>query len=320
MERIAFMKLQSEKQSFSLILQLTSILLLLGVTEVFSKSFVINSIEIAKDTTSSKKINVIFNFNTYPDNFPVYAMADPERIVVDCPNTKVKEGARPEKTEVLCIKDITTIEMEIDFKPNTRIEIFLKENAFFEAHVSGKQIVLSINKAGDVKKSMSLYRTEESKSNTSTIQSLDVIQREKDIEIALAFSSLPKAATVYKLEKPPRIVMDFYNVFISGVFEKEVNIPPVKKISVVKKDIELPYVGIVVHLEKSMPFYYEQLNGRMVVTIPLGRKKMSKRGKLILISSGVVLTGGVVTGLIMGGDKTGKGADDLGTPPDFPDH
>lgn len=297
------------------------LVLLLSMSCVFSKELIIDTIKIQRDAKSLKKVNVILNFNYKPDNFPVYAMTDPERIIVDCPNTTVKKNAIPNETEVSCVLNITSVEMEIDNKPNTRIEIFLKENAYFDAHVADKQIILSITKAVDIKKSVSLFKTEEGKSDTSTIQSLDIILLENDIEIALAFSSLPKAATVYKLESPPRIVMDFYNVFISGVFEKEVNIPPVKKVSVVKKDIELPYVGIIVHLEKSMPFYYEQLNGRMVVTIPLTKKKMTKRRKLILISSGLVLTaGGVVTGIIIGGDKAGRGDDDLGTPPDFPDH
>ena len=248
-------------------------------------------------------------------------MTDPERIVIDCHNTKVKEGARPEKRDVSYIKDITSIEMEIDFKPNTRIEIFLKQNAYFEAHVLNRQIVLSITRTVDIKKTVSLFKSEEAHSDTSTIESMDITLMEKNIEIALKFSSLPKAATVYKLEKPSRIIMDFYNVRIKNVFEKEVDdIPQIEKVSVVTKDIELPYVGIVVHLKNSMDFHYEQLNDRLIVTIPLTRKRMSKRGKLILISSGVVLTGGVVTGLIIGGDKAGKGNDDLGTPPDFPDH
>jgi hypothetical protein len=290
------------------------------MTGAFSRGFVIDSIEIKKDTVNLRKVNVILNFNTRPDNFPVYAMTDPERIVIDCPNTSVKEGAVPEKTDISCIKKIKFLEKEIDGKPNTRIEILLTVTAFFNAHVSDKQIVLSINKAGDIKKSLSLFKTEDSKSDTSTIQSLDITLMETDIEIALAFSSLPKAATVYKLEKPPRIVMDFYNVHIDKTFEREVDIPPINKISVITKDIELPYVGIIAHLEKSMPFHYEQLNGRMIVTISLKKQKMSKRRKFFLISSGVVLTGGVVTGIIMGGDKAGSGSGDLGSPPDFPDH
>lgn len=293
-------------------------LLLFFIINTYSKEFVIENIEIRKDSVHLSKVYVILTFNNRPVNFPVYAMTDPERIIIDCANTKVKIDVKPDKTDTSFIKDIQVIEKTIEKKPNTRIEVFIKVNAFFRAHISDKRIILSVNQTGEIKKTVSLFRAEEIKTDIPAIQSLDITSMERNIEIALAFSSLPKAASVYKLESPPRIIMDFYNVFIKEGFEKEVDIAPIKKITVIKKDV-VQYVGIIVHLSRSAPFQYGQLNSRMIVDISLEKVKLSKRKKIILIGSGILLTGGVVTGIIMGTDDSKGGSGDLGSPPGFPD-
>lgn len=279
----------------------------------------LDKIEILQDTVDLQKADVVLAFDKTPHNFPVYAMTDPERIIIDCANTKVKKGIIPEKSPVSFIKNVVMTGRIIENLPNTRVEIFLKVNSFYKAHIDGKKIIVAVTQAGTVKKSISLFKAEEIKKDIPVIQSLDIAVMEEYCEIDLAFSDLPKAASVYKMESPPRIVMDFYNVFISDAFEKEVAVRPIEKISVVKKNIDLPYVGVIVHLEQSLEFHYEQLNGGMIVTIPFTTGKRSKRRKIFLISTGVILTGGVVTGILMGGDDSGGGAKDLGAPPDFPD-
>ncbi len=296
------------------------ILIFLGQS-IWSKDLILESIDIIPDTASLQKLYVIATFNDKPGNFPIYAMTNPERIVIDCPATKLKEDALPEKTNLLYVKNIQCFHQKIDNNLNTRIELYLTVNAFFNAHVAERRIILSINKAGedDIEKSLALYKSKEKDNDTATILSMDVTAMKQDIDITLAFSALPKAATVYKMESPPRIIMDFYNISIADTFAKEVTIAPVQKISVVRKEMEIPYVGIIVYLDYSAPFTYEQLQERMVVSISREKKKMTRRKKLLLISSGVVLTGGVVTGILMGGEKEGDRSNDLGTPPDLPD-
>jgi len=279
----------------------------------------LKQVEIVKDTAEVKKADIVLTFTATPYNFPVYAMTEPERIIIDCANTKVKKGLILGKSPVPFIKNVAISGKIIDKIPNTRVEIFLKVNAFYKAHISNKKIIVSINQTGTIKKFVSLFKAEEVKKDIPAIHSLDVSLMDEYCEIDLAFSDLPKAASVYKMESPPRIVMDFYNVYISKAFEKEVSISPIKKVSVIKKDIELPYVGVIVHLDRSVPFHYEQLNGRMIVTIPFTKEKSSKRRNIFLISTGVIITGGVVTGVLMSGDEAGGGSKDLGAPPDLPD-
>ncbi len=278
----------------------------------------LKQVAIEIDTADVKQAEIVLIFNSTPYNFPVYAMTEPERIIIDCANTKLKKGLIPGKSPVPFIKNVAISGKIIDKIPNTRVEIFLKVNAFYKAYIYDKKIIISVTQTGTIKKSVSLFKAEEVKKDIPVIHSLDVSLMEEYCEINLAFSGLPKAASVYKMESPPRIVMDFYNIFINKAFEKEVAISPIKKVSVIKKDNELPYVGVIVHLERDVPFHYEQLNGRMTVTIPLKKEKSSKRRKIFLISTGVVLTGGVVTGILIRSDEAAD-SKDLGKPPDLPD-
>lgn len=314
------MVLQKNNVSRPLVKKMMVIILLaMCIGQTFSQEqYTIAAVSVMKDTAQMGVVCVVITFTTEPNSFPVYAMADPERIVIDCPNTRIKKGIAPDTGKLSLVKKISFTEREIEDIPNVRIETFLAENAFYKAHISGKSIIVTINQTGEIQRKLSVFKSDTGHAEIPSVNAVDVVTMEKCLKIEVAFSALPKAVSVYNMYSPERIVMDFYNVHIDSCFEKEIHISPIKNLSVIKKDIELPYVGIVVYLERKVSFQYEQVSNRLIVEIPFAKEKMTKRKKLILISTGLVLTGGVVTGILMKGENAGSN-NDLGKPPHFPE-
>ncbi len=298
------------------------------VCAVFSahaqKEFALESITIEQDSLPVKGVKVILTFGSPPISFPVYAMTDPQRIIVDLPDTRAKESVQSFTPQAAFVKSVEVSRKTIDDRPNTRVEVYLKEDARYTALISGTQIVLSLREAEKVKKTVPVFTAAKTSARYSSVNSIEVRSMERSLELDLSFTNLPQAASIYMLESPPRIVMDFNNVFIEEEFEKQINVAPVKNISVMKREGQIPYAGVVVHLEKKVAFHYEQIENRIVVNIPWEGKKLSTRGTLMLIGTGALVAGGFVTGIILSGKEDAGGeqqpGEDLGSPPQFPDY
>jgi hypothetical protein len=282
---------------------------------------ILYSISIEKDTVSLEKAHIILLFNGPPSSFPVYALARPQRIVADLTNTTLKKGLQIPASQFQVLEKITADEKTILEEPNVRVEITLKQNVRYTASLQGPRLIITLNLAGDTKQTMSVFTPGNESSSAATITSMDVTAMEKSVEIAVGFTKLPQTASVYLMEDPPRIVMDFYGVAPPSTPAKMVNISPVKSISIIKRQEDSLYTGVVVQIERVLPFRYQQLGDKMIVSIPTSGGDLLSTKNLWYIGGGVLIAGGVAAGVLLGkGNKENKpeGATDLGKPPPLP--
>ena len=115
--------------------------------------------------------------------------------------------------------------------------------------------------------------------------------------------------------------MDFYGITIKEQSVKDVKIPPIKSISLVKRSEDSLYTGILINLDRSLPFRYRQIGTRLIVNVSRGGVDPSAMRNMMFIGGGVLLAGGVATGIILGtGQEKSQpqGASDLGAPPPLP--
>jgi len=290
------------------------------------EALVLEKVELSRDEANPELVQAIFTFNRAPETLPVYARTKPERIVLDLANTRLLEGIKSFKSDILPVDSIAIFEIREKDVQGARAEIYLKESAHYVAHQIGNSILVTFT-PGDVKDSLLLFRSETAAdSQQGTITGVKVLSREKSIQTEVSFASLPMTSSIYMLESPPRIIMDFYGAYIDNVFEKKVTLSPIKSISVIKKDVDPPYVGVILHLKRMAAFKYQELNDKFLVTIPVGKEGIGAGTKrLILLGAGIVITGGVAAGLLLGGDDGGGGNQgtqptegDLGAPPPLP--
>ena len=287
------------------------------------KELLLKSVVAQPDKDREKTTKVVLTFGAAPTSFPIYAMTDPQRIIVDMPDTKISESVKPFESKAPFVKNIDVSVKIIDNISNTRLEVYLKEDAHYTAFISGTQIIIILQEAKKVKETVPVFTAAATSAEGSSISGIEVRSLDKAIEVDVAFTILPQAASIYMLESPARIVMYFNNVFVEKAFEKKVNVAPVKNVSVIKRQEAGRYAGVVVHLDKKVPFSYEQIDRNIVVNIPMAGKRLSKRGKIMIIGTGAILAGGFVTGILLSGQEdAGEGAaqqQDLGAPPAFPD-
>jgi len=287
--------------------------------------YTLTNVTLQKDSHSFSNIKVILSFDTPPASFPVYAMTNPDRIIIDLVNTQAKDSLFPIKSNFNAITSIVKYEQEMSGSPNTRVEIHLTSSVHYVGHLKGNNIILSLNFAGPVKSSKSLFKSDNTDITAVSMTAMDIVHREKTVELSMDFTSLPKTASIYMMHDPARIVMDFYNVTLGqDGFVKDIDIAPIKNVTVIKKDGQPPYTGIIVMLKKKTNFQYKQTGNRIVVNIPLKTKSKWNRKRLILISAGILLTGGAAaTGALVGGDQPPPAdvdpeTQDLGEPPPLP--
>ena len=135
------------------------------------------------------------------------------------------------------------------------------------------------------------------------------------IYISIEFSDFPSLASIYELEKPRRIVLDFPGVVAEDkIFKAPVN--PIERITFRQFETEPPFSSVVLALNSSVDFTYDQNQNRIVLLLKQ-QQKLSRKNLFIILGSGAALIGGTVTGIILGSES--QGSEDLGTPPPFPE-
>jgi hypothetical protein len=250
-------------------------------------------------------------------------MTNPQRIVIDLPDTRAAKACSSFVPESWFVKKISVTSLESEGSSDVRMEIYLKKNAGYTAYISGSEINLELKEMDKVKHTVPVFTASATQASISSISGIEMRSLEKSFEIEVSFTNIPQAASIYMLIDPARIIMDFNNVFIDTGFNREVNVAPVKSISVIRRGGEIPYAGIVVNLKKEVNFHYEQDGSRLLVRIPWENMLTSRKGKFFLLGTGVILAGGFVTGAILGTDQENGGdnkpeAEDLGPSPEFP--
>jgi len=138
--------------------------------------------------------------------------------------------------------------------------------------------------------------------------------------LEVQFTDLPQSASIYKMEKPARVVMDFYGTYAEKDSIYILDNPHIKSIAVKHQDLISPYAGITVFLRNNASFAYQQVGNSIIVDV-FSRKLLTKKNVMMLVGAGAVLAGGTATGILLGGQKEKPGdkkKDDLGLPPGFP--
>jgi hypothetical protein len=290
------------------------------------ETLVLTGLRLEEDTAVIRTEKLFLTFSTTPPGFPIYAMSDPRRIVIDLPDTRTGPDIRELEPESEFIERVGVTAVTIDGSPNVRIQVFVKKDVHYSAFISGSQVVMVLKTMDTVVKTVPVFTAQKTSPSICSISGIEIRAMQKSLEIDVVFTVLPEIASIYMLDSPPRIVMDFNDVFIDKGFEKQVNVPPVKDITVIKRRGDPPYAGVVVNVTSKVPFEYEQLGQRIQVRIPWETRRVSKRGKIVMIGTGLFLAGGFVTGVILSSDKQDEGppgppssGQDLGTPPAFPD-
>jgi hypothetical protein len=288
-------------------------------------SLILENIEMRQDSLSFEKAYVILTFNAPPPSFPVYpTLTSPYKIIADLINVSMNPGILAGKKATPPIQKIEGSQKNVGGEPNARLEIFVPQNITYTASISGKHVIIAFDLAGKVQSSVSVFSSKEADTERPSLVALDVKQLKTSCQVEASFTSLPQSASVYMLDSPPRIIMDFYNAYVNKSSEKQVAVSPLKSISVVKKADDPPYVGVVLKLDRIVEFRYQQETNKMVVNISREQSFVVGKKGLIIIGTGAILAGGVVTGVILGGQKEDKPAspqkEDLGAPPDFPNY
>jgi hypothetical protein len=293
-----------------------------NVTLAAQKQMSLTGISVERDSTTAKGERVNFSFEATPAGFPVYTMSDPLRIVVDLPDTKAADSLKTFVPESWFIRKAAITPINTGNENDCRIELFLKENVSYTAFISGRRIILTLREMDKIRKTMPVFTAGQTSKSAISISGIEMRSLQKNFEIDVTFTGIPQTASIYMLIDPERIIMDFNDVFIDTGFNMEINVPPVKSISLIKRDGENPYAGIIVNLNRKIDYNYSQEGKKLQVVIPWEGGLASRRGRLLLLGTGAIVAGGFVTGVLLSAEQddpqpvTGK--DDLGAPPDFP--
>lgn len=298
--------------------------LLTGRPAYAQADLVLENIDIHQDQNGAGQAKIVLTYSAPPSSFPVYAMTAPQRIIIDMADTRMKEGLKPPESELAIVEKINATQKSMGGEPNTRLEVVLKQSTHYRAYIDDTNIVLHLSMAGKVKQHVSVLDAARTSPKLSSLESIDIASLERGIEMELKFTTLPMAASIYMLAGPHRLVMDFNNVFVEKGLVKQVEIPPIEKVSVIKKEGPPPYAGVVAHLKRTVEFQYQQLGKSILVSIPWDGAARVTRRNLVLIGTGVILAGGAVTGILLGGEEEQQKPpdtqeDDLGAPPALPE-
>ncbi len=279
------------------------------------------SLRVITDSTSFEKIHILFRFSQEPSSFPIYAMTNPERIIIDMPNTANKTDVNNNTLKIAGLKNIALSETEISGEPATRAVLFLTGPTEYTARLFGEELTITLLLAGETTKRISLLESPSTDQRQGpSVRNIELMEMKDAVELKLSFSHIPQSASVYMLTAPHRIIMDLNGMAVSKSFEVPLTSAPLKKINVISKP-ELPdYTGIVIYLKNPVPYQYRLSQKTMILNIKK-HEPGSKRKKLFTyIGAGAVLVGGTATGVWLGvRSKTNEKKEDLGEPPDLPD-